>query len=152
LARISRSCRSCCARVNEARTMMDRDMVGRQLDELPSGDSMDIDKDTLGMLFPPGETAAVIDPRTRSAATKFARDHNCRFLFDDASSPPRLPVTCKFDRVNVLLGPISQTMPHAAVSLAVRPTARAVLATKATCAPWATSSRTRLVRGRTCHQ
>ena len=66
--------------------MMDRDMVGRQLDELPSGDSMDIDKDTLGMLFPPGETTAVIDPRTRSAATKFARDHNCRFLFDDRSS------------------------------------------------------------------
>jgi hypothetical protein len=66
--------------------MMDRDMVGRQLDDLPSGDSMDIDKDTLGMLFPPGETAGVIDPRTRSAATKFAQDHNCRFLFDDQSS------------------------------------------------------------------
>jgi hypothetical protein len=66
--------------------MMDRDIVGRQLDELPSGDSMDIEKDTLGMLFPPGETAAVIDPRTRSAANKFARDHNCRFLFDDRSS------------------------------------------------------------------
>jgi hypothetical protein len=66
--------------------MMDRDMAGRQLDDLPSGDSMDIDKDTLGMLFPPGETAGVIDPRTRSAATKFAQDHNCRFLFDDQSS------------------------------------------------------------------
>jgi len=48
--------------------MMDRDMVGRQLDDLPSGDSVDIDKDTLGMLFPPGETAGVIDSRTRSAA------------------------------------------------------------------------------------
>jgi hypothetical protein len=84
--RTSRSCRSCRARVNEARTMMDRDMAGRQLDDLPSGDSMDIDKDTLGMLFPPGETAGVIDPRTRSAATKFAQDHNCRFLFDDQSS------------------------------------------------------------------
>ena len=66
--------------------MMDRDMVGRQLDDLPSGDSMDIDKDTLGMLFPPAETAGVIDPRTRSAAAKFARDHNCRFLFNDQSS------------------------------------------------------------------
>ena len=40
--------------------MVDRDMVGRQLDDLPSGDSIDIDKDTLGMLFPPGETAGVI--------------------------------------------------------------------------------------------
>ena len=63
--------------------MMDRDMVGRQLDDLRSGDSMEIDKDTLGMLFPPGETVGVIDPRTRSAATKFAQDHNCRFLFND---------------------------------------------------------------------
>ena len=66
--------------------MMDRDMVGRQLDDLPSGGSMDIDKDTLGMLFPPGETAGVIDPSTRSAAIKFAQDHNCRFLFNDQSS------------------------------------------------------------------
>ena len=57
--------------------MTDREMVGRQLDALPSGDSMEIDKDTLGMLFPPGEAAGVIDPRTRSAATKFAQDHNC---------------------------------------------------------------------------
>jgi hypothetical protein len=58
---------------------MDLHMVGRQLDDLPSGDSVEIDKDTLGMLFPHGETVAMIDPRTRSAATKFARDHNCRF-------------------------------------------------------------------------
>ena len=40
--------------------MMDLDMVGRQLDDLPSGDSMEIDKDTLGMLFPPGATMGVI--------------------------------------------------------------------------------------------
>ena len=64
---------------------MDRDMVGRQLDDLPPGDSMEIDKDTHGMLFTPGEAAGVIDPRTLSAATKFAQDHNCRFLFNERS-------------------------------------------------------------------
>ena len=66
--------------------MMDRDMVARQLDDLSSGDTMEIDKDTLGMLFAPVEAAGVIDPMTRSAATKFAQDHNCRFLFNDQSS------------------------------------------------------------------
>jgi hypothetical protein len=73
-------------RVNEAfvsrRVMMDREMVGRQLDDLLPGDSMEIDKDMPGMLFTPSEAAGVIDPRTRSA-TKFAQDHNCRFLFND---------------------------------------------------------------------
>jgi hypothetical protein len=66
--------------------MMDLDMVGRQLDDLPSGDSMEIDKDTLGMLFPPGATMGVIDTKARSCATKFAQGHNCRFLFNDRSS------------------------------------------------------------------
>jgi len=66
--------------------MMDREMVGRQLDDLLPGDSMEIDKDTLEMLFTPSEAAGAIDPRTRSAAIKFAQDHNCRFLFDDRSS------------------------------------------------------------------
>jgi hypothetical protein len=42
-------------RVNEVRAITDGEKVGRQLDALPSGDSMEIDKDTLGMLFPPGE-------------------------------------------------------------------------------------------------
>ena len=65
---------------------MDREMVGRQLNNLLPGDSMEIDKDTLGMLFTSSEAAGVIDPRTRSAATKFAQDHNCRFLFNDQSS------------------------------------------------------------------
>jgi hypothetical protein len=62
-------------RVNEAfvsrRVMMDREMVGRQLDDLLPGDSMEIDKDMPEMLFTPSEAAGVIDPRTRSA-TKFA--------------------------------------------------------------------------------
>ena len=49
--------------------MMDREMVGRQLDDLLPGDSMEIDKDTLRMLFTPSEAAGVIDPRARSAAT-----------------------------------------------------------------------------------
>jgi hypothetical protein len=35
--------------------MMDREMVGRQLNNLLPGDSMEIDKDTLGMLFTPSE-------------------------------------------------------------------------------------------------
>jgi hypothetical protein len=66
--------------------MMDRGMVGRQLDDLLPGDGMEIDKDTLEMLFPPGEAAGVIDERTQTEATRFARDHGCRFLFDGQSS------------------------------------------------------------------
>jgi hypothetical protein len=46
----------------------------------------EIDEVTPGMLFPPGEAAGVIDERTRSAATRLARDHGCRFLFDGHSS------------------------------------------------------------------
>jgi hypothetical protein len=65
---------------------MDREMMGQVLDELIPGDSTEIDEATLGMLFPPGEAACVIDERTRTAATRFARDHGCRFLFDGQSS------------------------------------------------------------------
>jgi len=65
---------------------MDREMMGRQLDDLTTGDSLDIDKDTLKMLFLPGEAADVIDERTQRAASKFAKDHRCRFLFNDQSS------------------------------------------------------------------
>jgi hypothetical protein len=54
--------------------------------ELIPGDSTEIDEVTLGMLFPPGEAAGVIDQRTRTAATSFARDHGCGFLFDGQSS------------------------------------------------------------------
>jgi hypothetical protein len=54
---------------------MDREMVGQVLAELIPGDSTEIDEVTLGMLFPPGEAAGVIDQRTRTAATRFARDH-----------------------------------------------------------------------------
>jgi hypothetical protein len=65
---------------------MDREIMGQVLDDLIPGDSTEIDEVTLGMLFPPGEAAGVIDERTRSAATRFARDHGCRFLFDGHSS------------------------------------------------------------------
>jgi len=65
---------------------MDREMMGHVLAELIPGDSTEIDEATLGMLFPPGEAAGAIDQRTRTAATGFARDHGCRFLFDGQSS------------------------------------------------------------------
>jgi hypothetical protein len=65
---------------------MDREIMGQVLDDLIPADSTEIDEVTLGMLFPPGEVAGVIDERTRSAATRFARDHGCRFLFDGHSS------------------------------------------------------------------
>jgi hypothetical protein len=65
---------------------MDREMMGQVLDDLMPGDSTEIDEVTLGMLFPPGEAASVIDERTRTAATRFARDHGCRFLFEGQSS------------------------------------------------------------------
>ena len=68
------------------REIVDREMMGQVLDELIPGDSTEIDEAMLGMLFPPGEAAGVIDERTRTAATKFARDHGCRFLFDGQSS------------------------------------------------------------------
>jgi hypothetical protein len=56
---------------------MDREMMGQVLAELIPGDSTEIDEVTLGMLFPPGEAAGVIDQRTRTAATRFAREHGC---------------------------------------------------------------------------
>lgn len=65
---------------------MNREMMGQVLDDLIPGDSTEIDEATLGMLFPPGEAAGVIDERTRTAATRFARDHGCRFLFEGQSS------------------------------------------------------------------
>ena len=65
---------------------MDREMMGQVLDELIPGDSTELDEAMLGMLFPPDEAAGVIDERTRTAATRFARDHSCRFLFDGQSS------------------------------------------------------------------
>ena len=41
--------------------------MGQVLAELIPGDSTEIDEATLGMLFPPGEAACVIDERTRTA-------------------------------------------------------------------------------------
>jgi hypothetical protein len=66
--------------------IMDREMMGQVLAELIPGDSAEIDEATLGMLFPPGEAEGVIDQRTRTEVTGFARDHGCRFLFDGQSS------------------------------------------------------------------
>ena len=65
---------------------MNWEMMGQVLDDLIPGDSTEIDEVTLGMLFPPGKAAGVIDERTRTAATRFARDHGCRFLFEGQSS------------------------------------------------------------------
>src|ERR1700751_882539 len=65
---------------------MDREIMGKALDNLIPGDSTEIDEATLGILFPPGEAAGGVDRRARSATTRFARDHGCRFLFDGQSS------------------------------------------------------------------
>jgi hypothetical protein len=54
------------------REIMDREIIGKALDDLIPGDSTEIDEATLGMLFAPGEAAGVIDEGTRSAATRFA--------------------------------------------------------------------------------
>ena len=54
---------------------MDREIMGQVLDDLIPGDSTEIDKATLGMLFPPGEAAGVIDERTRTAATRLSLIH-----------------------------------------------------------------------------
>ena len=61
---------------------MNWEIMGQVLGDLIRGDSTEIDEATLGILFPPSETADVIEERTRSAATRYARDHGCRFLFD----------------------------------------------------------------------
>jgi hypothetical protein len=53
---------------------MNREIMGQMLDDLILGDSTEIDEATLGILFPPGEAAGVIDERTRSAATRFTRN------------------------------------------------------------------------------
>jgi hypothetical protein len=65
---------------------MDREIMGKALDNLIPGDSTEIDETTVGMLFASGGAAGVIDERTRSAATRFARDHGSQFLFDEQSS------------------------------------------------------------------
>jgi hypothetical protein len=61
---------------------MDREMLGQVLGELIPGDSTEID----AAKFPPGEAAGGIDETTRTAAAGFARDHGCRFLFDELAS------------------------------------------------------------------
>jgi hypothetical protein len=65
---------------------MDLEIVGKALGDLIPGDSTEINEATLGLLFACRGAAGVIDERTRSAATRFARDHGCQFLFDGQSS------------------------------------------------------------------
>jgi hypothetical protein len=68
------------------REFVDREMLEHVLAKLIPGDSTEMDEATLGTLFPPGKTAGVIDQRTRTEATTFARNHGCGFLFDEQSS------------------------------------------------------------------
>jgi hypothetical protein len=65
---------------------MDLEIMGKALGDLIPGDSTEINEATLGLLFACRGAAGVIDERTRSAATRFARDHGCQFLFDGQSS------------------------------------------------------------------
>jgi hypothetical protein len=61
------------------REIMNREIMGQVLDDLFLGDRTEIDEATLGMLFPPGETAGVIDERDAK------RSHQIR-------PRPRLPI------------------------------------------------------------
>lgn len=68
------------------RENVDRATLGHALTELIPGESSEIDEATLGRMFPPDQAAGAIDQRTRTAATRFAREHGCGFLFDGQSS------------------------------------------------------------------
>jgi len=64
------------------RTVFSLGMLSQALKDLRSGQTVDIDGDALGMLFPPGE-AGIIEDETWIAAGKFALDHKCRFSFNE---------------------------------------------------------------------
>ncbi len=64
------------------RTVFSLGMLSQALKDLRSGQTVGIDGDTLGMLFPPGE-AGITNDKTRSAAHKFALDHKCKFFFNE---------------------------------------------------------------------
>jgi hypothetical protein len=61
------------------RTVFSLGMLSQALKDLRSGQTVDIDGDALGMLFPSG----VIDDETWIAARKFALDHKCKFSFNE---------------------------------------------------------------------
>jgi len=57
-------------------------MLSQELRDLSAGQMIDIDRDTLEMLFAPDEVG-VINDETSIAATKFASDHKCKFSFNE---------------------------------------------------------------------
>ncbi len=63
------------------RTGFSLGMFAQVLKDLSSGETIDIDGDTLGMLFSPGE--ADVTEETRIAASKFALDYRCKFSFNE---------------------------------------------------------------------
>ncbi len=64
------------------RTAFSLGMLAQELKDLSSGESIDMDGDTLEMLFPPGGVG-INDDETRIAAGKFASDHECKFSFNE---------------------------------------------------------------------
>ena len=64
------------------RTAFSLGMLSQELKDLSSGQTIDIDLDTLGMLFPPRK-ASISNDETRIAAQKFALDHKCKFFFNE---------------------------------------------------------------------
>jgi len=64
------------------RTAFSLGMLSQELRDLSSGQTVDIDGDTLEMLFASGE-AGVSNDQTRIAASKFALDHKCKFSFNE---------------------------------------------------------------------
>jgi hypothetical protein len=64
------------------RTTFSLGMLAQTLKDLSSGQTIDVDEDTLGMLFPPGE-AGIIDDESWIAAGNFASDYKCKFSFNE---------------------------------------------------------------------
>jgi len=60
---------------------MTQEELGQELMMLPAGATLDIEDETLGMLFPPGAAAGVLDDNTRTAAEQFAEDWGCAFAY-----------------------------------------------------------------------
>ena len=63
------------------RTAFSLGMLSQELRDLSSGQMIDIDRDTLEMLFAPGE--ADVNDETWIAAIKFASDHKCKFSLNE---------------------------------------------------------------------
>jgi hypothetical protein len=67
------------------RTAFSLGMLAQELKDLSSGQTIDIDVDSLEILFPPGEVGT-IDDKTWIAANRFALDHGCKFSFNEKTS------------------------------------------------------------------